>query len=57
MERSGAGVGAGDCGAARVRQAWTQPDVVPWAPGIRNLWIGISIRMISGRQVNALFVD
>ena len=36
---------------------WTQPDVVPWAPGIRNLWIGISIRTIGGRQVEALFVD
>jgi uncharacterized protein len=36
---------------------WTQPGIVPWAAGIRNLWIGISIRMISGRQVNAPFVD
>ncbi len=36
---------------------WTQPGIVPWAPGIRNLWIGISIRTISGRQVKAPFVD
>ena len=36
---------------------WTQPGIVPWAPGIRNLWIGISIRMISGRKVKAPFVD
>jgi nitroimidazol reductase NimA-like FMN-containing flavoprotein (pyridoxamine 5'-phosphate oxidase superfamily) len=36
---------------------WTQPDVVPWAPGTRNLWIGISIRTISGRRVKASFVD
>jgi len=36
---------------------WTQPDAVPWAPGIRNLWIGISIRTISRRQVKAPFVD
>jgi uncharacterized protein len=36
---------------------WTQPDIVPWAPGTRNLWIGISIRTISGRRVKASFVD
>lgn len=36
---------------------WTQPGIVPWAPGIRNLWIGISIRTISGRLVKAPFVD
>lgn len=36
---------------------WTQPGIVPWAPGIRNLWIGISIRTISGRRVKAPFVD
>jgi uncharacterized protein len=36
---------------------WTQPGIVPWAPGTRNLWIGISIRTISGRRVKAPFVD
>ena len=36
---------------------WTQPGIVPWAPDIRNLWIGISIMTISGRQVKAPFVD
>lgn len=38
-------------------ELWTQPGIVPRAPGIRNLWIGISIRMISGRQVKAPFVN
>jgi len=32
---------------------WTQPGIVPWAPGIRNLWIGISVTSISGRRVKA----
>ena len=36
---------------------WTQPGIVPWAPGTRNLWIGISIKAISGRRVKAPFVD
>ena len=32
---------------------WTQPGIVPWAPGIRNLWIGTSVTAISGRRVKA----
>ena len=36
---------------------WTQPGIVPWAPGIRNLWIGISVTTISGRRVRAPFAD
>jgi nitroimidazol reductase NimA-like FMN-containing flavoprotein (pyridoxamine 5'-phosphate oxidase superfamily) len=36
---------------------WTQPGIVPWAPGIRNLWIGISVTSISGRRVKAPFTD
>ena len=57
MERSGAGAGAGIVAPHELVKLWTQPGIVPWAPGIRNLWIGISIRTISGRQVNAPFVD
>jgi uncharacterized protein len=38
-------------------ELWTQPGIVPWAPGNRNLWIGMSIRTISGRRVKARFVD
>jgi nitroimidazol reductase NimA-like FMN-containing flavoprotein (pyridoxamine 5'-phosphate oxidase superfamily) len=36
---------------------WTQPGIVPWAPGVRNLWIGISVNTISGRRVKAPFGD
>jgi nitroimidazol reductase NimA-like FMN-containing flavoprotein (pyridoxamine 5'-phosphate oxidase superfamily) len=34
---------------------WSQPGIVPWAPGTRNLWIGISVTTISGRRVRAPF--
>jgi len=30
---------------------WTEPGIVPWAPGTRNLWIGITFETISGRRV------
>ena len=36
---------------------WTQPGIVPWAPGTRNVWIAISARSITGRRVRAPFVD
>ena len=34
---------------------WSQPGIVPRAPGTRNLWIGISVTPISGRRVRAPF--
>ena len=36
---------------------WTTPGIVPWAPGTRNVWIGISARSITGRRLRAPFVD
>jgi hypothetical protein len=49
--------GRGGSGANELVRLWTQPGVVPWAPGTRNLWIGISIKTISGRRFKAPFVD
>ena len=36
---------------------WSSDDVVPWATGTRNLFIQISERSISGREVKAPYVD
>ena len=36
---------------------WTEPGIVPWAPGTRNLWIAISPRTITGRRAKAPFAD
>ena len=35
---------------------WTKPGIVRWAPGTRNVWIGISVRSITGRRLRAPFV-
>ena len=36
---------------------WARPDIEPWAPGTRNLVIGITVRSISGRVVRAPFAS
>lgn len=33
------------------------PAVLPWAPGYRNLFIGVTPQLISGRAVRAPFAD
>ena len=32
---------------------WARDDIVPWAPGTRNLFISITAQTISGRRVQA----
>ena len=32
---------------------WSQADPVPWAEGIRNLFIAISVDQVSGRAITA----
>jgi hypothetical protein len=34
---------------------WARPDIVPWAPGTRNVFIAITMHAISGRIVKAPF--
>jgi hypothetical protein len=34
---------------------WARPDIVPWAPGTRNLFIAITVQALSGRAVQAPF--
>lgn len=36
-------------------ELWASPDLVPWAPGLRNLFVAISPRAITGRAVRAPF--
>ncbi|MDO9378989.1 MAG: pyridoxamine 5'-phosphate oxidase family protein [Nocardioidaceae bacterium] len=31
---------------------WTPSPPLPWADGVRNLWIGISVERVSGRSVH-----
>lgn len=38
---------------AQMVRLWTVDGAVPWAPGVRNLFIEISPRRISGRMVAA----
>jgi nitroimidazol reductase NimA-like FMN-containing flavoprotein (pyridoxamine 5'-phosphate oxidase superfamily) len=35
---------------------WAKPDLVPWAPGVRNLFIAIAAYSMTGRAVRAPFV-
>jgi hypothetical protein len=35
---------------------WARPDIVPWAPGTRNLFIAITAHALSGRIVHAPFL-
>lgn len=34
---------------------WARPDIVPWAPGTRNVFIAIAVHAVSGRIVQAPF--
>ena len=34
---------------------WSRPDIVPWAPGTRNLFIAITVHALSGRVAEAPF--
>lgn len=36
---------------------WRRPDIVPWVPGTRNVFISITPHSISGRAVQAPFAD
>ena len=36
---------------------WARPDIVPWAPGTRNVFIAISVHALSGRIVQAPFAS
>ena len=34
---------------------WARPDIVPWAPGTRNVFIAITVHALSGRVAQAPF--
>jgi nitroimidazol reductase NimA-like FMN-containing flavoprotein (pyridoxamine 5'-phosphate oxidase superfamily) len=36
---------------------WARHDIVPWAPGTRNIFISIAPQIVSGRSVRAPFRD
>jgi hypothetical protein len=36
---------------------WAREDIVPWAPGTRNVFISVTPHVITGRRVHAPFAD
>ena len=53
LERGRPGPSPGVAEPDEVVRMWTASGVVPWAPGIRNLFIQVIPRRISGRAVSA----
>jgi nitroimidazol reductase NimA-like FMN-containing flavoprotein (pyridoxamine 5'-phosphate oxidase superfamily) len=51
------GVAAGITEPHDLVQLWTKDGLVPWATGIRNLFIAITPRSITGRAVRAPYAD